>query len=173
MRAKHNHGFTLVELLIVVLIIGILATVAIPIFNGQRDKARNAVAISTVRNALSAAKAYYSQKESYDGLDAVGLNKMESTLQVPADPALWGNYNPPGPTANPQEVYTYGMYSTSPTANWPTGSAGNENGIIMCVVSQGDTVYCIRSNGEKDEYTTGTDHITGTTSWTPNYRDKF
>jgi type IV pilus assembly protein PilA len=39
-RFRKHEGFTLIELLIVIIIIGILAAIAIPMFLGQRDKAK-------------------------------------------------------------------------------------------------------------------------------------
>ncbi len=41
-RFRKHEGFTLIELLIVIIIIGILAAIAIPMFLGQRDKAKEA-----------------------------------------------------------------------------------------------------------------------------------
>lgn len=68
---KRDDGFTLVELMVVVLIIAILIAIAIPTFMGARTRAQDRAAQSDLRNALTAAKVYYSDSDTQDYAFAV------------------------------------------------------------------------------------------------------
>lgn len=62
---KRMSAFTLVELLVVVAIIGILASVVMVAINNGRAKARDAKRISDIRQLVNAVELYYSANNSY------------------------------------------------------------------------------------------------------------
>jgi type IV pilus assembly protein PilA len=79
-RRDGEDGFTLIELMVVVLIIAILIAIAIPTFLGARQRAQNSAAKSDLRNAAAAAKVFYTDGETYVGMNAAALDAIEPSL---------------------------------------------------------------------------------------------
>jgi len=82
MNSLRDEGFTLIELMIVIAIIGILAAIAIPQFDSYRKRGYNSGAIWDVKNAATAQESYYVDYRAYTGtlnqLDGYGLSSTEN-----------------------------------------------------------------------------------------------
>ena len=85
-RLKRNdEGFTLIELMVVVLIIAILIAIAIPTFLGARGRAQDRAAQSSARNIVTNAKAIFTDNEDYAAATDTELDAAEPTIDsVPA-----------------------------------------------------------------------------------------
>ena len=83
-RARADErGFTLIEVLVVVLIIGILAAIAIPSFLSQKGKAVDASAKEMARAGAQAAETYSTDHSGeYGGIEATALKEYEPVLQI-------------------------------------------------------------------------------------------
>jgi type IV pilus assembly protein PilA len=77
-RHDDEDGFTLIELMVVVLIIAILIAIAIPTFLGARQRAQDRAAQSDLRNALTAEKTVYTDLQAYtNDITATGPNGLK------------------------------------------------------------------------------------------------
>ncbi len=68
---KDEKGFTLIELMIVIAIIGILAAIAIPQFNAYRARSYNAAANTDIRNMMTAQEGYFIDEDTYSNSSTV------------------------------------------------------------------------------------------------------
>jgi type IV pilus assembly protein PilA len=135
-RWGNAEGFSLIELLVVILIIGILAAIAIPAFLSQTSKANDSAAETQVGTLLTTMEAYTTDhKGSFVGASLTELQKIEPTLKdtSTATAAVVGT-----PSADTFEVsstargtgdsYTLKSEKGAVTRSCATGSGGNSGG---------------------------------------------
>lgn len=93
-RTRTEDGFTFVELLAVMVVIGVLAAIAIPQFLSHRGKGFDAEAKSNVRNLVTHVESCFAQERNYrdcDGDDSTG--QADDQLKLNEVGADWGSAN--------------------------------------------------------------------------------
>lgn len=94
LKKKHPNGFTLVEILIVVVILGLLAGIVIPQFSSYSDESKVNSFVACVKNVASAAEYHYSRFGEY--FEDSGSGALPADLDTYIIPAKWTNGTPIG-----------------------------------------------------------------------------
>jgi type IV pilus assembly protein PilA len=118
-RGREEGGFTLIELMVVVLIIAILIAIAIPTFLGARKRAQDKQAQSNLRNALTAEKTFYVDSQAFTN-DATALSGIESALVF-------------GTTADNAWVREVAVEELDTNGNWVVLRSESRSGTFFCV----------------------------------------
>ena len=142
----HRPGFTLLELLIVLAVLGLFATLAVLSLNGARRAQRDAQRLSDISVLRSALGNYWLEKATYPTSDGVELGRPGANTDVfnqdgfvgrdSAKPPFYLERVPVGPSAN--EYYRY---------------RGSSNGYSIRFVTESETaigkanVYYLHSTG--------------------------
>ncbi len=83
-QRREDKGFTLIELMVVVLIIAILLAIAIPTFLGAQNKAKDRSAQSSARNALTNAKTIFADTGKYSDVTIAQARRQRACSDLPS-----------------------------------------------------------------------------------------
>ncbi|MCX7721278.1 MAG: type II secretion system GspH family protein [Dictyoglomus thermophilum] len=138
---RRERGFTLIELMVVIVIIAILAAVALPNFMGATERARESAVRSAVKTIQTALEMYATDNQGYYPDSIYTLKTSGNYLPggaFPKNPATNEEYNFSGGNASSEDAYkiTYSV-STDHSAYTITGYGKDNQKIIIQVSSAG------------------------------------
>lgn len=123
---KKHRGFTLIELMVTVIVIGILAAIAIPSYQRYVLRGNRAVAKSTLLSIASMQEAYLGDRKTY----ALSL----SALNYPGDPSYVNPSSNLSPASITSAIYSIAMTATATSYTVTATPINNQSGDTDCNV---------------------------------------
>ena len=143
-RLKSEEGFTLIELMVVVMIIGQLLLLSIPTFIGTKNRAMDAAAKSGAVRAIQTGRIVYTDTVSYTSASTSALTTAEPSMTFNnATTASTGSKVASTDNSAPQ-VFTVAVWSTSGTCFYAKDQA--LVGVSYGKVTGGTQANCTASN---------------------------
>lgn len=145
---RKQQGFTIVELLIVIVVIGILAALVITTFTGIQQKARDTERTTDIKAIHGQVEAYYAQNGSYPGLAELNSASWRSTnmkgldAEALKDPKFQTGLSCKDGSNNPQ-------LASSPSTGCYGYAVFQTDGSTACTTAAGDCAkYTLTANLE-------------------------
>jgi prepilin-type N-terminal cleavage/methylation domain-containing protein len=80
---RNNRGFTLVELMIVVVIIGVLVAIAVPVYNSTQKKAKETACEANIRTIEGAAAQYHAANGKWPSMEELDEEYLKEEPKCP------------------------------------------------------------------------------------------
>lgn len=137
---KHDVGFTLIEILVVIIIIGILSAIALPSFLNQSVKARQSEARTNIGAMNRAQQSYYLENQKFAEDDASGGTTAIDKLNIGIKNSANYTYTATPITAIANNVVNKAQVNNNPELKSYAGGVFASGNLTQSIMCEADTV---------------------------------